>query len=241
LVYPLGGFASMSKKLIATITDRGGNILLNEKVISIKYRNNKCLIKTSARMIKADKVLVTTPMSSLTKLCPTLPKSILKKIRTIKHLSAQVLILILKKPLMNETYWLNVTDKNYPFLGVVEQTNFIDKSYYGNQHVVYLGNYLPNDHPYLAYSAEHLLEIFTPFINKINSDFRKDLIEITKWQAQDAQQVVDTKYLNRLPSYKLPIPNTFVANLDMIYPWDRGTNYAISEGEKVARLINQDS
>jgi len=33
------------------------------------------------------------------------------------------------------------------------------------------------------------------------------------------------------------LPNVYLANMDSIVPWDRGTNYAIELGEKAAETI----
>jgi hypothetical protein len=34
-----------------------------------------------------------------------------------------------------------------------------------------------------------------------------------------------------------PVPNLFLATMAQVYPEDRGTNYAIREGRRVARLV----
>jgi len=46
-----------------------------------------------------------------------------------------------------------------------------------------------------------------------------------------------TNYTQLIPKHKTPIKNVYIANLDMVYPWDRGTNYAIKMGEDIANLI----
>ena len=33
------------------------------------------------------------------------------------------------------------------------------------------------------------------------------------------------------------MPNVFLANIQQVYPWDRGTNYAVELGQKAAKLI----
>ena len=36
-----------------------------------------------------------------------------------------------------------------------------------------------------------------------------------------------------------PLPNLYMGNLDSVYPWDRGTNYAIGLGKNAANLIEK--
>ena len=36
---------------------------------------------------------------------------------------------------------------------------------------------------------------------------------------------------------KTPIEGLYLANIQQVYPWDRGTNYAVNLGNKVAETI----
>jgi hypothetical protein len=40
-----------------------------------------------------------------------------------------------------------------------------------------------------------------------------------------------------LPPFKTPLKNVLLSNIEQVYPWDRGTNYAIELGEKIAKLV----
>ncbi|PJE69229.1 oxidoreductase, partial [Candidatus Shapirobacteria bacterium CG10_big_fil_rev_8_21_14_0_10_38_14] len=44
-------------------------------------------------------------------------------------------------------------------------------------------------------------------------------------------------YSQLIPPFKTPISNVYLANMQMVYPWDRGINYAIEIGEKIADEI----
>ena len=41
-------------------------------------------------------------------------------------------------------------------------------------------------------------------------------------------------YSRNIPPLQTAIPNFYMANLQQVYPWDRGTNYAVELGQKVA-------
>ncbi|OGE44734.1 hypothetical protein A3B39_01470, partial [Candidatus Daviesbacteria bacterium RIFCSPLOWO2_01_FULL_37_10] len=247
LAYPEGGFQVFANKLAAEIKKMGGKIQLNTEVmelVSAQDVNVKFTVNNKPLAINHfDKVIVTLPSPIFIKISQNLPESYVKRIRSIPHLYAQVLILTLKKPFMDKTYWLNVTDKKFPFLVLVEHTNFMDKKYYGNQHILYIGNYLPQNHPYLKMPKEELLKVFMPYLKKINSQKSKDfslpfsILNSELFTGPFAQPVVTTEYLKLIPEMKTPIKNVYLANLDMVYPWDRGTNYAIELGEQVAKLI----
>jgi hypothetical protein len=38
-----------------------------------------------------------------------------------------------------------------------------------------------------------------------------------------------------IPDLATPIPGLFLASMSQVYPWDRGTNYAVEIGRRAAR------
>jgi hypothetical protein len=52
---------------------------------------------------------------------------------------------------------------------------------------------------------------------------------------------VDTNYEEKIPDYKTPLPGVFLANFSQIFPEDRGTNFAVREGEKIAALVRREA
>lgn len=238
LAYPEGGFQSFLEDIAKKVTDLGGKIKLGAEVQAII--DKPLSIKTSKGSTAFGKVLVTLPSPIFTKLCANLPEDYIKRISSIPHLSALNLILVLKKPFFKNSYWLNITDKKFPFLVLAEHTNFMDSQHYGDEHILYIGNYLPTDHPLIRLTKEELLGIFNPYLEKINPEYKKNLVESYRFFAPFAQPVVTPDYPKLIPEFDTPIPNVYLANLDMVYPWDRGTNYAIEMGEKVAQLLSDE-
>lgn len=240
LAYPKGGFQVFANKLGSKVKKMGGKIYLNSTVLKIKSADNKCIVETKNKKEFFDKVIVTLPSPVFVKMAERLPKKYMRQITSIPHLHAQVLVLLLKKPFMKKAYWLNITDKNFPFLVLAEHTNFMDPKHYNNQHILYIGNYLPPNHPYLKKTAQQLLKEFDPYLVKINPNYKLQTINYQLFTGPFAQPVVTTKYPELIPTFKTPFKNIYLANLDMVYPWDRGTNYAVELGEKVARIIATD-
>jgi protoporphyrinogen oxidase len=132
-------------------------------------------------------------------------------------------------------YWLNINDRSLPFLALVEHTNFMDKKYYGNHHLLYVGNYLPDGHPYLTKSKGELLSVFDPFLKAFNPNYQLLIINYRLSIAPYAQPIITTNY--QPPPLGTGLKNLYSGHLNNVYPWDRGTNYAIELGEKLASLI----
>lgn len=239
LAYPVGGFDAFAESLHKKIVQRGGRIFLETCVEEIRTASNKITVQTSRGVYTFDKVIVTSPTFLFAKIAKKLPVKYVKKITRIDHLHALSMMLILRKPFMKNTYWLNITDKKWPFLVIVEHTNFISSANYNKEHIVYIGCYLPDGHNFLSMKKNQLLKLFDPCLKKINPDYRKYLKSVEIFVGPFAQPIMTTDYLDKKPDFETPLKNVYLANLDMVYPWDRGTNYAIELGQEVARKIDK--
>lgn len=240
LAYPEGGYKHFANLLKDTVVARGATLNLNTEVQKIETKDAKVQITTSDEKELFDKVIVTLPSPIFAKVTPELPKEYIQKITSIPHLHALTLILVLNEDFLKNIYWLNITDKSFPFLVIAEHTNFMHPRHYGYQHIVYIGNYLPQDHPYLKMTDDQLLREYEPYLKKINPEFEKHLISKHMFVGPFAQPVVTTDYLEKKPDYITPVKNVYLANMDMVYPWDRGTNYAVEMGQIIARMMSKE-
>ena len=59
-------------------------------------------------------------------------------------------------------------------------------------------------------------------------------------RAKYAQPVPPVGYLDMIPDLRTPLPGLYFASMSQVYPWDRGTNYAVELGRKVAALMAGD-
>ncbi len=238
LGYPEGGFQNLADALKKNIEKKGGKFYLQTEVKEIKSANNKVKISFDNKEEYFDKVIVTTSSSAFLKVVRDIPKEYLENLEKLKALSALTLVLIFEKPFLTDgTYWLNICRKDFPFLSVVEHTNFIDKKYYNNKHIAYVGKYLPINHPYMKMSADQILKIYDPYLRKINPNYTLDATNYTLFKASFAQPVITLNYSKIIPSLETPVKNIYLANMQQVYPWDRGVNYAIELGEKVAKKL----
>lgn len=241
LAYPVGGFLQFAEFLSEKITDFGGHVFLNTEVKSIKQENGVVLRAGDGnreQLYKFDAAIVTLPSSSFLKIAPQLPKEYKNSLAELRGIGATNLILRFTKQFFpDQTYWLSVCDKNSPVMAIVEHTNFMDKHHYNDEHIVYLGNYLPSDHPNFLASKEKLLKLYDRFLRKINPEYKKNLIDYKIFKSTFAQPIIPPYYSKILPSFRTPLRNIFLANIEQVYPWDRGTNYAVELGEKAARLL----
>ena len=235
LAYPQGGFLKFANALVSRIKKKKGKVLFNNQVKQIIVRKNG---KVMVDKQMFDKAIVTLPSFFFTQIAPQLPQNYKEKLLSLKGLGAINLVLRLKKPFFKDgTYWLNICDSKYPVMGIIEHTNFMNKKYYNNEHLVYLGNYLPHDHLFMKMDKNDLLKIYDPILKKINKDYASSIIETHLFSVPFAQPIIPTNYSKILPPFKTPLKNVYLANIQQVYPWDRGTNYAVELGEKIADII----
>jgi protoporphyrinogen oxidase len=238
LAYPEGGFLKFAQHIANAIEKNGGKVVYNVTIPEISEKKESISLEKYGMF---DKVIVTLPSYAFLKLAPQLPEYYKKSLLNLKGLGAVILVMRLKKHFFQDnTYWLSVCDIKAPLLAIVEHTNFMDSKQYNNEHLVYLGNYLPSDHPYFSMNEEELLKTFDPFLKKLNPDYKKTIIGLKKFAVPFAQPIIPINYSKMIPSFQTPLKNVYLANIQQVYPWDRGTNYAVELGEKVAELILSD-
>ena len=239
LGYPTGSFDIFFNALSKKCEDLGVKIHLNSPITQIKKNESGTLTVNinDGETLQFDSVIATVPSNVFDKITIGLPHSYKEKLQKTRYMSAVQLILELKNQL-SKYYWLNIADRKFPFVGVIEHTNLVHQSVYGNSHVIYLSNYLTTQSPLYKLNENELLQKYLPFLNQINPNFSKDWIIKSHFQKiPGAQPIIESEYSRKMPSHETGIENLVLGNTSQIYPQDRGTNYSVELGEKLAELV----
>lgn len=246
----VGGFQAFADQFAEILQGAGIEIRLGTKVLSIQRRNssdeeqNGLSVRSEKGSESFDKVLVTTSPRLMAKLCPDLPDSYLKGLLELKSMGAVVMIMSLKHKLSEEGYyWFNLPKENdFPFLALVEHTNYVEPKHFGGDHILYAGDYLEVGHEYFSLSQEELLARFTPAFKRINPKFDTDWIKKTwLFKTDYGQPVPLLNHSQNIPSIETPVAGVYFASMSQVYPWDRGTNFAVEIGRRAANLIQKHS
>jgi protoporphyrinogen oxidase len=234
LGYLRGGFQQLYDALVSAIRARGGEARFRTEVTHVGRAAPGMLHVTTRDTDEAfDRVISTLPTAVTIRLTPELQGEYADRYGRLPSLGAHCVILTLDRPL-TDIYWLNIDDPGYPFLALVEHTNYMAPEDYGGRHLVYLGNYLPMDHPLFGKSDEAVLAEFLPALERINPEFRPEWVtEHRIFKAPFAQPIVTLGYADRLPPHTTPIENLYVANMSQVYPQDRGQNYSIAMANRL--------
>ncbi len=194
---------------------------------------------TAAGSERYDRVLATVPNDVFERLAAPglVPDAYVERLRSIEYFAALCLLLEVDRPL-SRFYWTNVADRDLPFVGVIEHTNFVEPLRYGGRRFVYLANYLPHGHELLELDAPALLERYTDGLRAINPAFDPAWVRAS-WRFVEpaAQPLVTVGYGERIPPLQTGVPGLVLANTTQIYPEDRGTNYAVRLGGEAAEAL----
>ena len=186
-----------------------------------------------------DRVLATVPNDVFERLlAPGLvPDAYLARLRSIEYSAALCLLLELDRP-FSRFYWTNVADRELPFVGLIEHTNFVEPQRYGGRRFLYVANYLPHGHELLELDAGALLERYTPGLRRVNPAFERSWVRESRlFREPAAQPIVTVGYHERIPPLQTGAPGLVLANTTQVYPEDRGTNYAVRLGGQAAEAL----
>jgi len=235
-----GGFQQFADMFAERLREMGVEIRLRVRVEAIGEEQVRLSVRSGGKSEAFDQVLVTTSPNLLARMCPSLPENYLKGLLELKSMGAVVMVLSLKHQLSREGYyWFNLPkEAGYPFLALVEHTNFVSAEHFGGDHIVYAGDYLEAGHEYFSLSDEALLERFLPALKKINPAFERDWVKKV-WvnKTNYAQPVPLVNHSQNIPTIQTPIRGLYFASMSQVYPWDRGTNFAVEIGRRAARMM----
>ncbi len=239
-----GGFQRFADLFADRLREMGVTIRLGTPVTRLERETGAGGVTLRSDQAEAyDRVLVTLSPEAMARLVPSLPETYLYGLRQMKSMGAVVLTLALKHRLSEEGYyWFNLPKREgFPFLALVEHTNYVSPEHFGGEHIVYLGDYLEPEHEYFRLSQEELLARFLPVLKRFNPKFEPDWVRKTwLFRTAYAQPVPLVNHSQNIPSIRTPVEGVYFASMSQVYPWDRGTNFAVEIGRRAARLMMED-
>ncbi|HLA43427.1 MAG TPA: hypothetical protein VJZ27_08340, partial [Aggregatilineales bacterium] len=75
-------------------------------------------------------------------------------------------------------------------------------------------------------------------LTTFNPNFSSEWI-LKRWvfRAPYAQPLPTVNHSRNIPDLKTPVDGLYWASMSQVYPWDRGTNFAVEIGQQVAKRV----
>jgi protoporphyrinogen oxidase len=257
LGYPRRSWEPLFQALRESVERRGGRVLIDRPAARVGRDGDVLTVTPGApgsfraghdprafapaggEPERYDRVLATVPNDVFEQLVEPglLPDGFVSRLRSIEYFAALCLLLELDRP-FSPYYWTNVADRELPFVGLIEHTNFVEPERYGGRRFLYVANYLEHGHELLSLDADELLARYEPGLRRINPAFERSWVR-ERWLHREpaAQPIVTVGYRERIPPLQTGVPGLVLANTTQIYPEDRGTNYAVRLGADAAAAL----
>jgi len=239
LLYFRGGFGELARSVANEIIKLGGRVDYGVKAIKATVAASGVVeLQTNRGAVSAKRYLLTQAFPVVANILEECQEhEWLNSLRRIKYLGNICLALSLTRPL-SETYWINVNEPGFPFVGVIEHTNLDTSDSYHGRHIVYLSRYIDVSRPEWSYSDEAYFQYAVPYLKRMFPEFQESWIsDYSVWREEHAQPIAERNYSQFVPKTKGPLTNLWVANMAQIYPEDRGINYSVRDGEAVGKQI----
>ncbi len=259
LGYPRGSWQPLLDTLQAKIEEHGGRVLIDQPAASLRRSErgleltwgeadswraglNPQAFPAHAAPKAYETVVATVPHDIFLALLDDALRSALspgyaQRLESVEYHTALCLLLEVDRS-FSPFYWINVAANDFPFVGLVEQTNLVGPEHYGGRHLVYVANYVAPGDPLLELDADVLLATYEPWLRRINPEFSADWVRRALVAREPAAQpIVTPDYPDRIPPLQTGVPGLILATTTQIYPEDRGTNYSVRLGDRAADAV----
>jgi len=236
LGYLRGGFNELIEKMADAIKEKGG-IIRQGNVSRIEIENGSVKgIILDDETIKCDKVISTCAPHVLGKIIDAkLPGQDLN----ISYQGTACALFGMTEKIMDDVYWLNIKE-DVPFGAVIEHTNFIPVSDYGER-LIYVTSYFQNlDSNLWRMNDKDVIDLYLNGLEKLFPGFRS---KVKWWRLQrdlDTAPVYEIGYKKKVLPYKTGIKGLYLAGMfsEANYP-ERSMNGSVMAGFKVAKEVMQ--
>ena len=259
LGYPRSSWERLYERLRESIEGAGGRVMVDRPAARLARDGEGLLVTAGApdshrrghdpasfapdgEPERYDGVIATVPSDIFVRLlderlAAEIGTEYLGRVRAAEYQTALCLLLELDRR-FTPFYWTNVADRELPFVGLIEQTNFLEPERYGGRRFLYVANYLAPGHPLLELDPEVLIDAYEPGLRRVNPSFSRDWIH-GRWLHREpaAQPIVTVGYAERIPGLDTGVPGLVLANTTQVYPEDRGTNYAVRLGDQAVEAL----
>ncbi len=237
LGYMRGGFHVLVEAMAGKLKEKGCEITKGS-VSGIEIINGAVRgVVVDGKRIGCDRLISTVAPNVLGKIMDTGSSGIGTG---ISYQGTACALFGLREKVMDDVYWLNIKD-DVPFGAVIEHTNFIPVSDYGER-LMYVTSYFQDPESIMwKKSDDEVIELYLKGLEKLFPGTRKNV----KWwrlrRDVDTAPVYEVGYGKKLLPYRTNIRGLYLAGMfsESNYP-ERSMNGSIAAGLRCAEVVESD-
>jgi len=237
--YVSGSVAILIDEYMKRIAQMGGEVQTECKVTGIeRTREGEFQIESKLGNRVHRAVISSIPLPALLSAVDFFPDGYRTRLASIRYQTVLNMSIILKRPFSN-FFWLNIGDSAIPFPGIIEFSHL--RPEFDGRSVIYLPNYLPEEHRLNSLSDEELFDEFVEALGRISPGFTADQIEsFHVFRHPHADPYYTLNYSKLLPEHSTLFKRFYIYNTAQIYPITRNVSNSILFGQDAARLLEKD-
>jgi protoporphyrinogen oxidase len=239
--YVKGSMSKIFDPISEKLRKNGSEIFLNSPITNIKSCDNGIEVFSNDKKYKFKSVVVTIPIPLFSTITPELPESYKKDLERIRYQTIKNVVFVLKKP-FSRYFWINISDRNVPFPGIIEMTNLIPQETFSGKSLIFLPNYMLKTNKLFSLKDEDLHKKYISALIDIKGDnaFKEeDILERYTFYDDYADPYYTLNYSSILPKHETPINGLFLFNTSQIYPTTRNVNSSLKLGESASLLVEK--
>jgi protoporphyrinogen oxidase len=185
-----------------------------------------------------DRAIVTLPAPVAARVCSSLTREEVSRLRAIPYQGVVCASLLLKRPL-GDFYITNITEPGVPFTAVIEMSALVDRSrHFGGRSLVYLPKYLPSGDPAFGLSDHELETQFLAALERMYPHFsRQDVLCFRVSRVRHVLPIPTVNYSDLLPPMNTSVPNLYMVNSAQIVNGTLNVNETVQLAEAAARQL----
>lgn len=239
------GLKGLIDAIEKNIINSGGKILTNSPVKKLMQNKNGVDVILENQTIHADWVISTIPVPQFA--------SVVKDTNLEKSFSDPKLVyqgvvnalFFLRRPLDN-FYWTPVVNSNTEFDGVVEMTELVEKSHYGNKNAVYVMKYCSRESELFKEDENTIAKRWKNQLINLYPDLNfkeKDIEDIKVFKAPFVEPIYPLGYSKIKPDLHLKGTKILFSTSAQVYPnitsWNASTGLVNQVIKTLKELENQ--
>ena len=222
LGYLEGGTKTFIDALESKIRELGGEIYLKTPVEEVVVHEGLAKgIYCDGKFYAFDHILSTIPIPIFITLLNSMDGPYFNNLNSLNYIDVIVMVMHLSQR-FSKLFWMNINDPRIDLAGIIEYTNINPLSTAEGEAILYIPQYLPNDHQFFRLPDEQLFKLYCNYLNLIRPDFRQNWVKGYKvFRTRFAQPVCETGFSKQIPEIQTNIPNLYLTDSFQLHPDDR--------------------